>query len=34
MITQTIDGISFRLKAPFDFTFLHEYGRIFRVWDD
>ncbi|MBQ2709738.1 MAG: serine/threonine protein kinase [Clostridia bacterium] len=34
MITQTIDGISFRLKAPFDFTFLHEYGRIFRIWDD
>ena len=34
MITQTIDGIPFRLQEPFDFTFLHEYGRIFRVWDD
>lgn len=31
---QTIDGISFRLKGPFDLSFLKEYGRVFRVFDD
>ena len=32
--TQWIDGVSFILKAPFDFSFLSEYGEIFRVFDD
>lgn len=31
---QQIDGISFRLKEPFDFSFLKEYGRVFKVFDD
>jgi len=30
----TIDGISFRLKEPFDFTFLKKYGQVFKVLDD
>ncbi len=29
-----IDGIPFRLKAPFDFDFLRNYGRVFKVFDD
>ena len=31
---QTIDGIPYRLKGPFDFSFLHEYGTVFRIFDD
>ena len=31
---QIIDGIPFVLQAPFDFSFLHEYGRVFKVFDD
>ncbi len=31
---QYIDGLPFRLKAPFDFGFLCEYGRVFKVLDD
>ena len=27
----SIDGISFRLKEPFDFSFLKKYGRVFKV---
>lgn len=34
MITQTIDGVSYRLRAPFDFDFLSRYGRVFKVFDD
>jgi len=33
-IVQTIDGVSFKLSAPFDFEFLKEYGRVFKVFDD
>ena len=33
-VTQTVDGISFRLKTPFDFDFLKKYGTVFRVFDD
>ncbi len=29
-----IDGVPFRLKAPFDFGFLRTYGRVFKVFDD
>lgn len=32
--TQQIDGITFRLKEPFDFYFLQKYGRVFQVFDD
>ena len=31
--TQITDGVSYRLKAPFDFTFLGRYGRVFTVLD-
>lgn len=31
---QTIDGISFAMEKPFDFGFLSEYGRVFKVYDD
>lgn len=31
---QKIDGISFRMKSPFDFSFLSKYGRVFKVFDD
>ena len=31
---QTIDRIPCRLKGPFDFSFLHEYGTVFRIFDD
>ena len=31
---QSIDGIEFRLKSPFDFSFLKNYGRVFKVFDD
>ena len=31
---QCIDGIPFKLKSPFDFSFLSEYGRVFKVFDD
>lgn len=29
-----IDGISFRMKEAFDFSFLRKYGRVFKVFDD
>jgi len=31
---QTIDGIPFKLKSAFDFSFLRKYGTVFRVFDD
>ena len=31
---QYIDGIPFKLKNAFDFSFLSEYGRVFKVFDD
>lgn len=31
---QYIDGIPFKLKNTFDFNFLKEYGRVFKVYDD
>lgn len=31
---QTLDGLSFRLKEPFDFSFMERYGTAFRVFDD
>ena len=31
---QTIDGIPCKLKGPFDFSFLHEYGTVFQIFDD
>ena len=31
---QWIDGIPFKLKKPFDFSFLSKYGKVFKVFDD
>lgn len=31
---QYIEGIPFKLKSAFDFSFLSEYGRVFKVFDD
>lgn len=31
---QYTDGVPYKLKAPFDFSFLKEYGRVFKVFDD
>jgi len=30
----SIDGINFRLKEPFDFSFLKKYGQVFKVLDN
>ena len=32
--TQWIDGIPYKLKAPFDFSFLGKYGKVFKVFDE
>lgn len=32
--TQHVDAIPFKLKSPFDFSFLREYGTVFKVYDD
>lgn len=31
---QWIDGVPYKLKAPFDFSFLSRYGKVFKVFDD
>jgi len=31
---QWVDGITYKLKAPFDFSFLGKYGKAFKVFDD
>lgn len=31
---QYIDGIPFKLKSAFDFSFMKEYGTVFKVFDD
>lgn len=31
---QYIDGVPFKLKSAFDFSFLSEYGTVFKVYDD
>ena len=33
MIQKNVCGLSFELQADFDFGFLEEYGRVFRVFD-
>lgn len=32
-IQQTIDGVTFQLKEATDFSFLQEYGIVFKVFD-
>lgn len=31
---QKIDDIQFKIKEPYDFTFLSKYGKLFKVFDD
>jgi serine/threonine-protein kinase len=31
---QWMDGIPYKLKAPFDFSFLGRYGKVFKVFDN
>jgi serine/threonine-protein kinase len=31
---QWIDGVPYKLKAPFDFAFIGKYGKVFTVFDD
>lgn len=31
---QEIDGIPFKLKEPYDFGFMKQFGRVFKVFDD
>ena len=31
---QYIDGLPYKMKAPFDFTFISRYGKAFKVFDD
>ena len=31
---QYMDGVPFKLKLPFDFSFISKYGRVFKVFDD
>lgn len=31
---QYLDNIPFKMKSPFDFSFLSEYGRVFQIFDD
>jgi len=31
---QYIDGVPYKLKAPYDFSFLSEYGKVFKICDN
>lgn len=31
---QYIDGVPFKLKSAFDFSFMKEYGTVFKIYDD
>lgn len=32
--SEELDGVRFKLAAPFDFSFLRKYGKVFKVYDD
>ncbi len=34
MIIQNINGIEYKLKKPYNFSFLSKYGKVFKVFDD
>lgn len=34
MMIQNIDGIDFKMKEKFDFSFMRQYGKVFRVFDE
>lgn len=31
---QYIDNVPYKLKAPFDMSFIHKYGKVFKIYDD
>lgn len=31
---QYMDGLPYKMKAPYDFEFIRKYGRVFRIFDD
>jgi serine/threonine-protein kinase len=31
---QWVDGVPYKLKSPFDFSFLSKYGKVFKAFDD
>ncbi|MGN0478444.1 MAG: phosphotransferase [Hominenteromicrobium sp.] len=31
---QETDGVQYRLSEPYDFSFLHQFGRVFKIFDD
>jgi len=31
---QWIDGVPYKLKSPFDFSFINKYGKVFKVFDE
>lgn len=31
---QSVDGLFYKLKSPFDFSFLSNYGKVFKIFDD
>ena len=31
---QKIDGVKFKIKEEYDFSFLSKYGKVFKVFDD
>jgi len=31
---ETLDNVSFKMKSPFDFSFISGYGKVFKVFDD
>jgi len=33
IFTAILDNIPYKLKSPFDFSFLQEYGRVFKIYD-
>ena len=34
MVYQAIDGVTFRMKETYDFSFIGRYGRVFKVFDN
>jgi serine/threonine-protein kinase len=34
LVIQYIDGIPFKLKSPFDFSFINNYGKVFKMFDN
>ena len=34
LYVQQTDGVHYKLKSPFDFSFLSRYGKVFKVFDD